>query len=343
MNWFLNATKLRVRRQWLPLCCPAVAEIPSSGWNSDPMLWEDWLHRQGLMAVAYANLRDLNLLSQLPGDLRERLEHYYIDCRFSLDRGLYTLRQAAEVLHRAGLEFILLKGPSISIPFYPDPATRPLQDLDLLVRESDHTEAIRALEALSYRQDRPESEYAKGTMTQRLLLPHTKDLLPVEVHWDVVNSLALRRCLGMTPERAFATATEDHQLGDGIRVLAPPLRFVHTCVHAVHQHQLSRLIWLLDVLQMIRCQPLDTVAWVQEFQTTESSGVKCAVYACPERIRALWPSQAIPVARGLRPRPVMVRSLLGALPAASLVVPEAPMVRWRRKVFRVALRCQGTA
>jgi len=295
------------------------------------------------MAIAHENLQRLGLLQTLKADVVERLEHHSIDCRFAFDRGLHTMREVVGVLTRAGIRNVLLKGPSLSVSCYPEPALRPMHDIDILVPEQDRLGAVRLLlDRFAYRQEYPEAYYAKGTMTQRLLLPRTKELLPVEVHWDLVNSKALRRSLGLAPGLCLDSAIEDGRLGGGVRVLALPLRFAYTCVHAVYQHQLARLRWLVDGLQMIRCRTA-VEEWVLEAQASASPGVRCSVAICLETMKELWPSQSFPASTALRRRRAGILSLLGVRPVGWLLAPETAAGRWHRKLFRIALRYPGIA
>jgi hypothetical protein len=97
--------------------------------------------------------------------------------------------QAGELLSglaRAGIPAIPLKGLWLAEAVYPDPAERPMHDLDILVREPDFAGAEAALAAAGY------TPQGLGDARHRVFL-HPDWALPVELHrrLDPVGPLAL--------------------------------------------------------------------------------------------------------------------------------------------------------
>jgi hypothetical protein len=78
--------------------------------------------------------------------LSERRERQAARC-VALERGL---AQLSDVLGRAGVPFMLLKGPYLAARFYSNPRGREYRDLDLLVRRADRSRAFGLIEQAGY-------------------------------------------------------------------------------------------------------------------------------------------------------------------------------------------------
>lgn len=59
----------------------------------------------------------------------------------------HVLAQIAPALQRASIPALLVKGAALALTVYPSPASRPMQDIDLLVRRADRDRVLAALTA----------------------------------------------------------------------------------------------------------------------------------------------------------------------------------------------------
>jgi hypothetical protein len=79
---------------------------------------------------------------------------------------LYSILECCELevvlaaLTEAGLLTILLKGAALAYTLYPDPALRPMSDLDLLIHPQDLKQAVQVIQSMGYR--KMESTSGKG-------------------------------------------------------------------------------------------------------------------------------------------------------------------------------------
>lgn len=60
------------------------------------------------------------------------------------------LERCLEVLARAGVRSVVLKGAALAVAHYPHPALRPMADLDVLVAPGQRAAAVRALQAVGW-------------------------------------------------------------------------------------------------------------------------------------------------------------------------------------------------
>ena len=125
----------------------AMASSPSIDWERVVGLASD----QYVLPAFAAALRDLDLIGSLDHGLGAFLEAVHAA---NLERNSELrdeLATAVGALNRAGIEPVLLKGAiRLCDGRYPDDGWRMLRDLDLLVRESEWADALRALARAGY-------------------------------------------------------------------------------------------------------------------------------------------------------------------------------------------------
>ena len=331
------------RRAWLPYCVPGSVgrTVPPRLALEKPDLWEGWACRQKIMGILYRNSCDKEWFAALPDDLRNRMEHYYLDSHFQQSVTDRALGPLAAAFKAKGIAFILLKGPALSRPFYPDPAVRPLHDLDILVKEADRKGAGEALASLPYRMDRTEEEYLRGkNMCERLFVPESPALPNIEIHWDIVNSAGLRANLRYDEKSAFDRRSWLSVDGPAVATLKENDLLVYACVHAALQHQMSRLIWLVDILQILKKHPemLADEGRSLGASAFDSPGARMAVYACLRFVGRLFSPELRKGPAPMVPPGWVPRMLLRALPAGSLLFPESRIMIFRKQLFREAFK-----
>ncbi len=169
------------------------------------------------------------------------------------------LVDACAILETFGFEPIALKGAWLTAHAYPDPAQRPMRDLDLLVAPEVIIPAFEALLAAGYVQAAP----TDMTLTEIVRIDkHMPPLVAlrgtlIELHqhlWErdgrldhaspLADEAALRN-------RAMICA-------DGLRFLAPQDLLAHLIVHAVYSHRLDcGPLILADIDLLLRAAPID--------------------------------------------------------------------------------------
>jgi hypothetical protein len=90
--------------------------------------------------------------SALPSPVAEFIFEEVPRARARANRLLETVAATVAVLRAAGVEVVALKGAALAFFHYPDPALRPMGDLDLLLRDpGDLARATKALEGAGWR------------------------------------------------------------------------------------------------------------------------------------------------------------------------------------------------
>jgi hypothetical protein len=168
------------------------------------------------------------------------------------------------LLEAAGLTPIALKGAWLAPHAYPDPAQRPMRDLDLLVPGEQVLNAFEMLLKAGYEQLEP-AELSLEAIVR--LDKHMPALLSpggvvVELHhrlWEPHGRLS--HASPCTDEAAlFARAIRD---SDEIRYLAPQDLLAHLIIHALYSHRLDcGPLVLPDIANLLAVAPIDwAVFW----------------------------------------------------------------------------------
>ena len=120
-----------------------------------------WIRHHGLGPLAYTH-----------GLARGELRADYALSSIRAEQQRAIAGEAVALLAGAGIDVILLKGISYAGWLYPDPAERPMTDVDLLVRPRDHARAMTLLVGLGYRHAGPAIQRSPRHHALTLKRPH---------------------------------------------------------------------------------------------------------------------------------------------------------------------------
>ncbi len=184
-----------------------------------------------------------------------------------------ALVQAVRLLDAAGIPCIALKGAFLAFGAYPQPALRPLRDLDLLVTRHQALAAYAALVSAGFtRSDNPDDYSPEGCLTDKKHLPPLRDpgaMFSIELHTRVT-----------LPEEGEAGGFEGTGLwmrritrqfaGQEIAYLSGTDLLLHLIYHAAYDHHLENgPLTLVDIAWLLRTTPID---WPRFWQQAHTSG-----------------------------------------------------------------------
>jgi hypothetical protein len=187
------------------------------------------------------------------------------------------LAEAVEVLQeldRASVPVIPLKGVILSATYYPDPESRAMRDIDLLIRQSDSQVVSDVLASLQYRRLKSEPKstvWARGTNAAETWSP--EHLRPIDVHTRSVDDVAYH---GFDIDGLlWRNSPPAPLLGvPNVRVLTPAMLLVHVAVHASN-NAIRRdpvLSHFRDLAVVGR--RLDAAAWDQVVEMTDGAAAR---------------------------------------------------------------------
>lgn len=236
--------------------------------QADKVDWEWLLERAAAHKVEALLARGLGVMgieASAPDAVRERLQRACAQAQGRYEKAVEDLSRVDDCLRRAGIAYILIKGPVLSRQVYDSPARRRFFDLDIVVREEQVDATQAALEGLGYRLwggDRylgfaPASADGLAAATRAMrrslkrfahelaLVTEEHRLLPIDVHWHLLPRGRIRAAAAAQLWEDLQTVTLD---GIEVRVLPPEAMLLHLAMHCWDNRPWSfALLHLCDV------------------------------------------------------------------------------------------------
>lgn len=247
----------RLRRLLLQLINPAAAREAAG----TPLTQAEWQQLDALAAthrlrplLAWLHRDD----PRIPVALRETWRAARRAGAAQALRAAGELRRVVALLAAEGHAPIALKGAWLAWHAYPEPALRPMRDLDLLLPAGTALAAFRCLERHGYRSHGhghlPAAEAAR-------LSKHMPPLLAPSGVWIELHQ-RLAEPPGRMDHRAplapLAGAAARAITADGIRYLEPTDLVAHLAIHAAYDHRLDcGPLLLTDMVYAVAASPID--------------------------------------------------------------------------------------
>ena len=252
-----------------------------------PADWEDlvdWALRFRVGGLFYREIKSPDFPAELiPVNVSNRIREAY---RYYATRNTSLFYDALKVIHALTenqLPVIALKGLSLAKNIYHDIALRPMNDIDLLVKEEDLIRTGRLLLTLGYKQEFPAWE--STLKFHHHLQPFTnKRGSIIELHWNItapdnpikidIDGLWKRsRLINVDHVEVLALSQED--------------LFLHLCVHAcLHLQSGFDLIPLCDIAGLIKTSA-DKIDWQTVIDRATRWGCQKCVYLMLLLVREL--------------------------------------------------------
>lgn len=275
--------------------------------------WAAWLHGQGLAPLAFHRLRGAGALVGLPaafvGPLREA---YY---RAAGDAELHTRELIAvlDAMTAAGVKAVLFKGAALAHLVYPDPACRPMGDLDLWLNAVEMPCGWAALEAAGYytrhKDDRPHTLQAEMD-GEIQLIGRAPGCGLVELHYGVFAGEWLRRTAIVDRNDIRERIMPVTVAGRPAWILSPEDAIIQLAVHLAVNHQMAYpgVRGLLDIVLLTQARPMDWNAVAERARAWRVAAATWLVLHLADALLGL--PDAVTAIAQLRP-PAVQRWLLG--------------------------------
>jgi hypothetical protein len=169
-------------------------------------------------------------------------------------------------LAERSIPVLLLKGAALTLTCYPDPATRPMEDLDLLIPPARVEDAARCLEEMGFRLHRLPRSLLPAMNRPHVHLVYVQPATQavVELHWELP---ALRNlpptALAEVWSHAVPAPTADEI--PAARVMPAGQLLPLLCAHMTLQHKHASLLWLHDLHRVLLSIDDDEAALVQRW------------------------------------------------------------------------------
>jgi hypothetical protein len=206
----------------------------------------------------------------VPGPMLKQLRRDYESNAQKNLRLTHELIRILDCLESHGIPAIPYKGPVLAKTLYGDIAWRQFSDLDILIHAADLPGAKTAVHELGYTPTLHLNEAEQGAhVASGNELPFDGPLGSnlLEIQWRVLPRFY---AVEFNIDNFFQRASRVDLGWSSVCTLAPEDLLLVLCVHAA-KHVWSRLLWLCDIAETMRSQPID---YISAYRTAEGLGIE---------------------------------------------------------------------
>jgi hypothetical protein len=151
----------------------------------------------------------------------------------------------------AGAEVILLKGSALAAAIYPDPALRPMSDVDVLITRDQLEPALGCTRQMGFAPDRDEARPGDALKFENeLAMVNTSTAMTmIEFHWDLFNSTHHQNKMQMS--WFWQSAVPITLNKTPAKMLGPEAQLLHLCSHLMLHHHGEGLLWWNDIFEVL--------------------------------------------------------------------------------------------
>jgi Uncharacterised nucleotidyltransferase len=252
-------------------------------------------------------------------------------------QNFHTLRLTAELFlilglfTSKGIGALVVKGPTLAVRAYGDPAMRSYGDLDLLVRQRDIRRATELMIDAGYAPAVPLSTIDSGEIPGQYLFSKPDSKLMVELHNDRTLRYFPRR---LPLEDFFARQVRVPLDGRETPALSVEDELVLICIHGA-KHFWERLMWIADVAALVSRQT--ALDWKRVADSAKAVGAERMVHTglrlASNLLRVQLPGKIQAVVRADAIANQLAEQICQWLPAAG----SAPPGLLQRAAFRLRM------
>lgn len=231
-----------------------VIEILTDGFDNEHLVLtaDDWksvlpaIVAEGVAPLVYWKLREKKILERIPDSAKDELSKEFFN---STARNLLIFSQLCsilKILSEYQILIALLKGADIGISDYVDNSLRPMDDLDLLIDQSQLPLALKVLKSKGYRV--LETTYHVNLMSE----DYSK--INIELHWSLFysnKSVVKTNWFKDYTEKWTFSDLQEHPIQT--YRLRLEVKILYLISHLVQKHGdfSPRLIWVYDLYLLI--------------------------------------------------------------------------------------------
>ncbi|MEO7002063.1 MAG: nucleotidyltransferase family protein [Ktedonobacterales bacterium] len=241
------------RRELTPEQLAAVRALSADLSSQEWVAMLGLARQHGLASLVFTHLAHAGALPLAPTSIASALRNAYCTTLVT-NRQLEIERdKVIAVFARYGVEALLLKGVTLAARYYSEIALRPSHDIDVLVRREQVGHCLRALRDMGYA---PKAGKGKaldfGVLYYLELDYRNRAGVRVEPHLALARLPEYRAALAVA--QVWARAQTIDIRGVAARYLHPWDELWYLSVHYSVPHEASRLIWLVDIAEVVRAQ-----------------------------------------------------------------------------------------
>ena len=290
----------------------------------------------GVMAMLAAALRRVDD-NVAPPDTAQKIREYHRAQVLSAMKMTAELFRLVDLFRAAGLETVLVKGPTLAMRAYGDTGSRIFGDLDFVVRQRDILRATELMISAGYDFDVSPDDIRAAKIPGQYSFVRKGAPLLVELHTERTMRYFPR---ALPVEKFFAARQFELLDGHEIPVLSVEHELVLVCIHGA-KHLWERLTLVADVAALAARQT--TLNLQESFAVAEGAGagrmLRTGLILAEDLLRAPLPQEIQSRIRADAAASRLAREIAEWLPSAGDSLPGL----LRRALFRMRMRGAGAS
>lgn len=239
--------------------------------------------REGVSSLLYWNLSKIRNDKAVPYEVIKNLEKMYYS---NLARNMLRYNELSKVLKalkRAGIDVIVLKGIFMAEEIYQNIGLRPMNDIDLLIKEQDLIKVKDELNELMYVDIYITKYYEQlqTVLSYEHLFAHKKKEIYIDLHWNILPPESPYK-IDIT--KFWENAKPINIANVETLMLAPEDLLQHLCLHLdshinYNMPAAQHLKNYCDVAEVTRYYK-EIINWNYFLQVSKSYGIENPIFHC---------------------------------------------------------------
>lgn len=255
---------------WLPL---EGGPGPVASWKYDEWQIAGWVaYWQNAIPWLAERIRESE--AKVPEYIARAIISVEADSRERTRRMLNNAVEFGQALKKEDIQIILLKGAVLATAYYSDPSSRPMADLDVLIRRRDLRRSVEILGDLGYRffsRSAEDEVFLRGKRQENVW--SADNVHPVEVHFALREEYA---GIGYNlAEEMWANSRLAPFWQDSEALMPRPAALLHhVCAHATSDWLIrrGRLMQIDDIRKI--CNKMDEAEWQRFASSVPITGAR---------------------------------------------------------------------
>ncbi len=245
--------------------------------------WDDIMRQaaqQLLTPIVYRWLQASGWDSQLPLRLIDPLRASVF--RLAA-RNLLLAEELASILRefdRGGLACMPLRGPALAEQLYGELTTRPMGDLDLLIRRESLSDVEMMLSGLGFVEMDRRPGFSRSYSYTLKFIKDQHGWIIVEPHWTIAYPPFADR---VDMDAVWKRSVRGRAVGRETWQLSPADLLLHLCFHLIHRGEQAPLLWYYELDRLLR-QDQAGLDWSEVVLVARQTGQELLVNQVLEKV-----------------------------------------------------------
>jgi hypothetical protein len=191
-------------------------------------------------------IRKLKLENTVPLHVYKNLKDIYESYSNIWENHGQVLKKILMGCHEREMQVIMLKGAQLAHTDYPDFPLRPIEDIDLLVRQLDRSKVIKFMLEMGF------NLYETNQTCDKFFVRNRQPGKPIfiEIHSNLQTRIRLNRSFSIDIDEFWKGTQKRTFDGFPFLELCPTHNLIYLGAHLGHHH-FSRLIWAYDIALLV--------------------------------------------------------------------------------------------